>query len=206
MINKIHYISDGDTPQEQLYHIEAVLAAGQKWVQYRFKSATKTTLWNTAEQVKKLCEQYNATLIINDHVDLAKAIDADGVHLGLNDMTIKCARQIIPNKIIGGTTNTFEDILLRHRESCDYIGLGPYQFTQTKKNLSPVLGLTGYNKLITQTKALGINIPIIAIGGIQLEDVGALKQMGVDGIAISGLLQHINDKPMLIKQLNNLLS
>ncbi|MDM1378099.1 thiamine phosphate synthase [Myroides marinus] len=205
MLNKIQYISHGDTPQEQLYHIESVLAAGQQWVQYRFKNTTSTTLWQTAEQVKKLCQQYNATLIINDYVDLAKAIDADGVHLGLTDLSITQAREYLTNKIIGGTANTFEDILLRHYEGCDYIGLGPYQFTTTKQQLSPILGLSGYSKLIKQMRDTDINIPIIAIGGIQLEDVRALKQTGIHGIAISGLLQHSQDKQTLIQQLNSIL-
>lgn len=206
MLNKIQYISHGDTPQEQLYHIESVLGAGQQWIQYRFKNTTSTTLWKTAEQVKKLCEQYNATLIINDHVDLAKAIDADGVHLGLTDLSITQAKEYLPNKIIGGTANTFEDILYRHSEGCDYIGLGPYRFTTTKQKLSPILGLSGYQQLIVQMKEANIHIPIIAIGGILLEDIQALKQVGIYGIAVSSLLQNSTDQQTLIQQLNNILS
>lgn len=205
MLNKIQYISHGDTPQEQLYHIESVLAAGQQWIQYRFKNTTSTTLWQTAEQVKKLCEQYKATLIINDHVDLAKAIEADGVHLGLTDTSIKQARTYLPNKIIGGTANTYQHIVQRYGEGCDYVGLGPYRFTTTKQKLSPMLGLSGYQQLITQIKDADIHIPIIAIGGIGLEDVKPLKQTGIYGIAVSGLLQHSNDKQTLIQQLNNIL-
>ncbi|WP_121964408.1 thiamine phosphate synthase [Myroides sp. N17-2] len=205
MLNKIQYISHGDTPQEQLYHIEAVLGAGQQWIQYRFKNTTNTTLWQTAELVKKLCEQYQATLIINDHVDLAKAIEADGVHLGLTDLSITQAKAYLPNKIIGGTANTIEDIKLRHTEGCDYIGLGPYRFTTTKQKLSPILGIAGYQQLLKQMQRLTINIPVVAIGGIQLEDVENLKQTGLHGIAISSLLQNSTDKRTLLKQLNNIL-
>ncbi|EHO05066.1 thiamine-phosphate pyrophosphorylase [Myroides odoratimimus CCUG 12901] len=205
MLNKIQYISHGDTPQEQLYHIETVLGAGQQWIQYRFKNTTNTTLWQTAEQVKKLCEQYQATLIINDHVDLAKAIEADGVHLGLTDLSITQAKAYLPNKIIGGTANTIEDIQLRHAEGCDYIGLGPYRFTTTKQKLSPILGLAGYQQLLKQMQELDINIPVVAIGGIQLEDVEDLKKAGLHGIAISGLLQNSTDKKTLLQQLNYIL-
>ncbi|MDM1396296.1 thiamine phosphate synthase [Myroides odoratimimus] len=205
MLNKIQYISHGDTPQEQLYHIETVLGAGQQWIQYRFKNTTNTTLWQTAEQVKRLCEQYQATLIINDHVDLAKAIEADGVHLGLTDLSIIQAKAYLPNKIIGGTANTIEDIQLRHTEGCDYIGLGPYRYTTTKQKLSPILGLTGYQQILKQMQELNINIPVVAIGGIQLEDVEDLKQAGLHGIAISGLLQNSTDKKSLLQQLNNIL-
>ncbi|MCC9041858.1 thiamine phosphate synthase [Myroides sp. M-43] len=205
MLNKIQYISHGDTPQEQLYHIETVLGAGQQWIQYRFKNTTNTTLWQTAEQVKKLCEQYQATLIINDHVDLAKALEADGVHLGHTDLSITQAKVYLPNKIIGGTANTIEDIILRHSEGCDYIGLGPYRFTTTKQKLSPILGIAGYQQLLKQMQQLAINIPVVAIGGIQLEDVENLKQAGLYGIAISSLLQNSTDKRTLLQQLNNIL-
>lgn len=78
MFNPIQYISQGDTPQEQLYHIESVLDAGQKWIQFRFKHTLSSIRWSTAEQVKHLCDKYKATLIINDHADIARAIDADG--------------------------------------------------------------------------------------------------------------------------------
>lgn len=205
MLNKIQYISHGDTPLEQLYHIESVLAAGQQWIQYRFKNTTSTTLWQTAEQVKILCEQYNATLIINDHIDLAKAIDADGVHLGLTDLSIEQAKAYLPNKIIGGTANTLENIKHRDKEGCDYIGLGPYRYTKTKKNLSPILGLLGYQQLVNQMRELHINTPIIAIGGIRLEDLQQLKETGIHGIAISSLLQNSTNKQDLIKQIKHIL-
>lgn len=205
MLDNIQYISNGNTSQEQLYHIEAVLAAGQKWIQYRFKETTSTTRWITAERVKLLCEQYQAKLIVNDYVDLAKAIDADGVHLGLTDTSIAEAKQVLPNKIIGGTANTIEDIKQRHQEGCTYIGLGPYRHTNTKKKLSPVLGLNGYQQLMSQMKKLQINTPIVAIGGIIVDDILPLKAIGLHGIAISGLLQNSTNKAQLIQQLNSLL-
>lgn len=204
MLNNIQYISHGNTPQEQLYHIEAVLAAGQTWIQYRFKETTSTTRWTTAERVKLLCEQYRATLIINDCIDLAKAIEADGVHLGLTDRSIAEAKQLLPNKIIGGTANTFKDIQQRYQEGCTYIGLGPYRHTNTKKKLSPLLGLDGYQQLMTQMKEHQITIPVVAIGGITLEDILPLKAIGLHGVAISGLLQNSTNKTQLIQQLNAL--
>jgi thiamine-phosphate pyrophosphorylase len=109
-------------------------------------------------------QEYLATFIINDNVHLAKQLDADGVHLGLSDEE---ARLILgKTKIIGGTANTLK-MLQRTAENCDYIGLGPYQFT-TKQHLSPILGLEGYRSIIEQMKAKHPN-PIYAIGGITLE-------------------------------------
>lgn len=206
MIHKIHYISHGDSPEEQLYHIESTLDAGQKWVQFRFKSADRSMRWSTAERVKKLCDTYRATLIVNDDPYLVQAIDADGVHLGLTDMPIPQARQILPTQIIGGTANTWDDIQQRHAHGCDYIGLGPYRFTTTKKNLNPILGLEGYRTLLQKMRDNDIFTPIIAIGGLLLEDVSPLKRTGIHGFAVSGLLQHATDKKMLIQQLENRLS
>ena len=101
----------------------------------------------------------------------------------------------------GGTTNlgeavyinTFEDIRLAVERGASYIGLGPYRFTGTKKNLSPILGLDGYRKIIAQCKEAGIDIPICAIGGITLEDVGPLMETGITGIAVSGAIINASD-------------
>ncbi|WP_158962250.1 thiamine phosphate synthase [Myroides fluvii] len=202
MFNPIQYISQGDTPQEQLYHIESVLDGGQRWIQFRFKDTLTSIRWKTAEQVKILCDTYQATLIINDHVDLARAIDADGVHLGLQDTAIATARLALPNKIIGGTANTLLDVQQRIAASCDYIGLGPFRYTSTKKNLSPLLGFEGYKKLIEALTAEERKTPIVAIGGITLEDVAQLEQLGVSGIAISSLLHQGQHPQPIIQQLN----
>jgi thiamine-phosphate pyrophosphorylase len=134
---------------------------------------------------------------------LAKQIVADGVHLGLSDMNIAEARAILgKTKIIGATANTFEDIIYQINSGCDYIGLGPFQYTKTKKNLSQILGLEGYHSIITQLKDSQIEIPIYAIGGITLENVNALMETGIHGIAVSGIITQSNQKNKLITQLN----
>lgn len=202
MIHKIHYISNGDTAEDQITSIHTALDAGQTWIQYRFKNATPEILWKTAELVKIRCDAYKATLIINDHVNLAQAIQADGVHLGLTDLSTKDAKIALPNQIIGGTANTVEDVLLHYRNGCDYVGLGPYRFTTTKQNLSPILGLKGYQTIFNALQAKKVMIPIIAIGGIQLEDVVLLLKTGIHGIAISSLLENSLNKHALLKQLN----
>lgn len=202
MFNPIQYISQGDTPQEQLYHIESVLDAGQRWIQFRFKDTLTSIRWKTAEQVKNLCDTYQATLIINDHIDLALAIDADGVHLGLQDTSIATARVLLPHKIIGGTANTLSDVRQRIAEGCDYIGLGPLRYTSTKKNLSPLLGFKGYETLLNTLTIEEKKTPIVAIGGITLEDITALKQLGLAGVALSNLLHQSQYPQPIIQQLN----
>ncbi|WP_099171497.1 thiamine phosphate synthase, partial [Flavobacterium psychrophilum] len=156
-----------------------------------------------AEAVKRMCQEYTATFIINDNVYLAKKINADGVHLGLNDMNIAEARTILGEaKIIGGTANTFEEVLQRTAENCNYIGLGPFQFTATKEKLSPVLGLEGYHLIIQQMKTKKNKIPIYAIGGIQLENVDDIMKTGIYGIAVSGLITQSENPFQIITQLN----
>jgi thiamine-phosphate pyrophosphorylase len=189
MLSKLQYISQGNTSEEQFLNIQKVLDNGCDWIQLRFKNGNTKELHMVAEKTKQLCEQYKATFIINDKVDLVYQMDADGVHLGLNDMRIKDARAILGNdKIIGGTANTFEQVSQRANENCDYIGLGPFRFTITKEKLSPILGLEGYKAILTQMAKHQIEIPIIAIGGIQLNDISSLMEIGIHGIAISGLL------------------
>lgn len=102
-------------------------------------------------------------------------------------MPIDKARQLLgKDKIIGGTANTFEDVKRIFLAGADYIGCGPFRYTTTKKKLSPVLGLDGYRQIISQMKTLGINLPVIAIGGILLSDVADIMTTGVSGIAVSG--------------------
>ncbi|MFV8358370.1 thiamine phosphate synthase [Flavobacterium sp. XS1P32] len=204
MHNQLQYISQGNTVEEQVYNIHKALDNGCDWIQMRFKKNYSDDAFTLAEAVKMLCKEYLATFIINDNVHLAKQLDADGVHLGLSDMSVEEARLILgKTKIIGGTANTFEDVLQRTAENCDYIGLGPYQFTTTKQHLSPILGLEGYRSIIEQMKAKNIQIPIYAIGGITLEHVESLMKTGIHGIAVSGLITQIKNASQLIKQLND---
>ena len=203
MYNKLQYISQGNTIEEQLYNIHKAMDNGCSWIQLRFKTKNEMNLFSLAESAKIVCDKYMADFIINDNVYLAKKMDADGVHLGLTDMSILEARQILgETKIIGATANTFEDIVRSTTENCNYIGLGPFQFTTTKQNLSPILGLEGYSLIIEKMKAKNIQIPIYAIGGITIENVESLMKTGIHGISVSGLITQSENPIQLITQLN----
>lgn len=191
MYSKIQYISQGATADEQLKNIHTVLDLGYTWVQLRFKNQPESIVAPLAEDVKKTCEPYNATFIVNDHVGIAKSSDAHGVHLGLKDDSVAEARAVLgSDKIIGGTANTAFDVLQRIEEGCNYIGLGPFRFTNTKEKLSPILGLDGYESILRLLQKDHTSIPIYAIGGVKTEDVQSLMQTGLYGIAVSGLLTH----------------
>lgn len=203
MFNKLQYISQGETVEKQLHNIHSALDAGCDWVQLRFKNQTPKNIFALAEAVKLLCEEYLASFIINDDALLAKQITADGVHLGLSDMSIPEARAILGDaKIIGATANTFEDIVFQSKNGCDYIGLGPFQFTETKEKLSPILGIEGYASVLNKMKLENISAPVYAIGGITLDNIESLVKTGIHGIAVSGMITKSQQKGKLIQQLN----
>lgn len=164
------------------------LEGGCRWIQLRIKDGEEEFLEQMALRVQSMCSEYGATFIIDDNVLLAKKIGANGVHLGKNDMPVAQARQILGEKfIIGGTVNSFEDILYHLKNGTpDYFGCGPFRFTSTKKNLAPVLGLEGYRDIVLKMREKGVDIPLVAIGGITKEDIPQLLECGVSGIALSG--------------------
>lgn len=169
--------------------IRMALEGGCRWIQLRMKDAPAEEIIACAEEVLPLCRRHGAKFLLDDHVELVRQLGADGVHLGKNDMPVDEARKILGSDIIiGGTANTIEDIIRLHKQGADYIGCGPFRFTTTKKNLSPILGLDGYKSIVLKMKELGIDLPIVAIGGITVEDIPAVMGTGVSGIALSGAI------------------
>lgn len=199
----IQFISHFTEQHTYLDSIRLALEGGIKWVQLRMKDATEDEIISVGTEVRKLCDQYGATFIIDDHVELVHKLKADGVHLGKNDMPIAEARNILGKDIIiGGTANTFEDIAAHYQATANYIGCGPFRFTTTKKGLSPTLGLEGYRSIMTKVKEAGINIPIVAIGGITAEDIPDIMQTGIAGIALSGAILRAENP---IEEINRIL-
>lgn len=184
----------------------AVVAGGCRWVQLRMKDATRTELMETGLKIRDICRPTGATFIVDDHVELVADLDADGVHLGKNDMPVAEARQILgPDKIVGATANSFDDICAAVEAGADYIGLGPFRFTTTKDKLSPVLGLEGYRQIMDRCRREGITLPVVAIGGITADDLAPLMDTGIGGIAVSGALLNAADPAAETKNfLNNM--
>ena len=184
---RLQFISHFTPTLSYLDGIRMALDGGCRWIQLRMKEADDTLFLSTATEAQRMCREAEATFIIDDRVDIALRIKADGVHLGKNDMPIDEARHILgPEAIIGGTANTIDDIMIHHRRGADYIGCGPFRFTTTKQRLAPVLGLDGYRQLINGMHEHGINLPIVAIGGIGRDDIAPIMLTGVTGIALSG--------------------
>lgn len=185
----LQYISHFTPQISYAEGIRMALEGGCRWIQLRMKDAPAEEIIACAEEVLPLCRRHGAKFLLDDHVELVRQLGADGVHLGKNDMPVDEARTILgPDIIIGGTANTIEDIIRLHKQGADYIGCGPFRFTTTKKNLSPILGLDGYKSIVLKMKELGIDLPIVAIGGITVEDIPAVMETGVSSIALSGAI------------------
>ena len=180
----LQLISDGDLSVAAQF-----LDAGGRWIQLRMKDASAEVIVCRGKEMLALCRKRRAVLVVNDAPQLAAAIGADGVHLGQADMPPIEARRIIGDgAVIGSTANTFEQIAARNDGETDYVGLGPFRFTTTKKNLSPVLGAEGYRTILGRMRTENIPLPVVAIGGIELPDIPQIMRTGVDGIALSGAI------------------
>jgi len=201
----IQFISNYQSQKSHFEQVQQVVAAGVKWVQFRPKEMPENLVMQEGEKIVDFCKKNNVTIIINDNVSLAKKIDADGVHLGKTDMPPVKARQILgENKIIGGTANTFEDIKELVNQGVNYIGLGPYKYTKTKTNLSPVLGLESYQTILRKMEEHQMFTDIVAIGGIKMKDIPLLRAIGIKHFAVSSLLSESKNIEKITYELMNL--
>lgn len=186
-MNTIYYISHATAHLSQLDGIAAALEGGCRWIQLRMKDTDDATFCRTAQEAMVLCRQYGARLILDDRVHLVERVGADGVHLGLADMPVGEARRLLGrHHIIGATANTLDQALAAVAAGADYLGCGPFRFTTTKEKLAPLLGLEGYRRILSGLRSYGVDIPVVAIGGIRLDDIAAILATGVQGIAVSG--------------------
>ncbi len=191
-ISQLHYITQDVMGYSHAELAEQACLGGADWVQLRVKDKSFNEWLEIAKETKVICDKYNVPLIINDNVSIAALVGASGVHLGKTDMSPVEARQILGEEfIIGGTANSLEDVQGLMNMPIDYIGLGPFRFTSTKNNLSPVLGLEGIKEIIN---IANVSMPIIAIGGITVEDVDVIMAAGIHGIAVSSAINLAEDK------------
>jgi len=186
MIPKLHYISQGATVKEHLENIQQACQSGAELVQLRLKNYSEKKILKAAVEAREITGHFQSRLIINDHFKIAKEVKADGVHLGKLDSCPTEAKKFLHSwQVIGGTANTLEDCKYLIEKKIDYIGLGPFKFTDTKEKLSPVLGTDGY---LTILEELTADTPIIAVGGIEIDNILDIMMTRVHGIAMSGAI------------------
>ena len=178
MISGLYFITDSKlTRKTVIEDVKAAIDADVKVIQYREKEKSTKEMFLEAKEIKKLCA--NVLFIINDGIDICLSADADGVHLGQDDMPFLEARKILGDKIIGVTVHNVNEAIEAEEIGADYIGVSPIFETSTKKDAGPAAGL----KLIKDVKNK-VSLPIIAIGGINLENVDSVIKAGADSVAV----------------------
>lgn len=175
-ISRICFIVDS---KDIDHAVSVALRSGIKWIQYREKELNKRAIYLNALRIRELTNRFDASLIINDYVDIALAVDADGVHLGQDDLPLNKAKKIMGDKIVGISTHNIQEAIEAERGGADYIGFGSIFHTNTKKD-TIISGLNGLKEVVKAVK-----IPVIAIGGIDADNVIAVLETGCYGIACS---------------------
>jgi len=198
--NDLYVITD--QKENLLEIIEEILIAGVRIIQHRFKKGTDKDHLQEAIKIKNLCKRYNSLFIVNDRLDIALASNADGIHLGQDDLDLKTARKLLGfSKIIGISANNEIDISNALKDGCDYLGIGPVFETATKKSKKPI----GVEKIKTLTKDL--KIPWFAIGGIKTNNISYLKRNGFKKVALVSQLMNSEDPKedamMILKKLSH---
>ncbi len=197
---RIQFITSETDSMSQLDVARKACEAGVKWMQYRNKNASSKKMWEEALKLKVICKEFKTTLIINDNPNLTFEAGADGVHLGKEDVTVEEARNLIGNKfIIGASCHNIDDIIQAQYDGANYVGLGPFRFTNTKNNLNPLLGTTGFEKVMSDYAKRKLTIPVYAIGGVTVDDVEFLLSIGVYGVAVSSAITASADWSVTLK-------
>lgn len=198
-ISKFHYLTQDLPHRSHAEQAETACQAGANWIQYRCLSKTDNELVEELNQVAAICDDWGATLIITNHYHLLNQVDAQGVHI--EDMQADLAQirsSIGDDKTLGASATSFTEIRQIYATgAADYIGCGPFSHTKTKPNTHSLLGTEGYRSIVDEMKKHQIEIPLIAVGGIQLNDTEALLAIGVYGLAVSAAI-NLGDVPELI--------
>ena len=186
-ISKFHYLTQDLPHRTHIEQTEIACTAGANWIQYRCFSKADEDLIQEINQVASICDDWGATLILTDHYHLLDQVDAQGVHIEDMHANFAAIREIITDeKTLGASANRLVDIQRINASGVvDYAGYGPFAVTKTKPNDYPLLGIDGYKKITDTMAELGIDLPLIAVGGINLEDSEALVNSGIYGIAVS---------------------
>jgi thiamine-phosphate pyrophosphorylase len=202
-IGRLHVLTDSEL-QSRWSHLDlarAALDGGAETIQYRRKHGPTLLMLREAIALREACRRRKVPLVVNDRVDVAFFADADGVHLGKEDLPIALARDLLgPGRIIGGSADHADEAGARHRDGADYAGIGPVFATASKHDAGPVLGLPGLAHAVR-----AVNLPIIAIGGITAENLAEVLATGVHGVAVLGAVCLADDPAAVVRKLRALI-
>ena len=197
-ISKFHYLTQDLPHRTHVEQAEIACSAGANWLQYRCLTKNDDELIEEINQIADICDEWGITLILTNHYHLLDQVDAQGVHIEDFDADFKAIREAVgDDKTLGGSSTTVEALLrVQATGVVDYCGYGPFAHTDTKLNNSPLLGFEGYRQL----QKYNIEIPAVAVGGIQLTDVENLIETGIYGIAVSAAVNKALDPGRALKE------
>jgi len=183
-ISRLHYLTQDLPNRSHLEQARIACEAGANWIQYRCLTKPDVELVDEINLIAAVCDDWGTTLILTNHYHLLDKVDAQGVHIEDFDANLADVRAIIgEEKTLGASATNIERLrAVQNTGVVDYCGYGPFAHTDTKPNKKPLLGFQGYREL---QKHHDIELPVIAVGGIQLTDVASLMETGVYGIAVS---------------------
>ncbi len=206
-ISKFHYLTQDLPHRSHIEQTEIACKAGANWIQYRCFTKNEDDLIQELHQVASICDDWGATLILTDHYQLLDKVDAQGVHLENMQADLTLVRNIISDeKTLGASANTIEDInRINASGVVDYIGCGPFAHTNTKPNDYPVLGIDGYKIIVEKMRNENLDIPVLAVGGVAIDDVSKLLATGVYGIAVSAAVNLAPDAGASLKEFYRLI-
>ncbi len=186
LLPKIYPITDVSLAKfSHLEQVEKLVAGGAEFIQLRDKHAAPKDFYEAAREVVKFAKTKNVKIIINNRADIALAAGADGVHLGQDDLPPECARQILGARaIIGFSTHNINQVVAAVKLPVDYVAIGPIFKTFSKENPDPLVGVESVKK----ARALIGDFPLVAIGGINFENVRGVLQSGADSAAVIGAI------------------
>lgn len=201
-ISKFHYLTQDLPNRSHVEQTQIACQAGANWIQYRCFSKEDDALIEELYQIASICDDWGTTLILTDHCHLLDKVDAQGVHIENMQADFAMIReQVGEEKTLGASANSMADIQRIHSSgSVDYIGCGPFGVTTTKPNDHALLGLQGYRGILSEMQKFNINIPVLAVGGIKIEDTEGLLATGIYGIAVSGRVNMAADPAQALRE------
>jgi thiamine-phosphate pyrophosphorylase len=200
-IEKLQFISHDLDTLSHIQQAQIACEAGAKWFQYRCLTKNDEDLLSDIQIIAEICDDWGATLIVTDHVHLNGKADIQGFHIEDMDADFRALREKLGEATtIGGSSNTLGGLIRLANEGVDYAGFGPFSITTTKPNNATLLGIEGYRQAMLALKEQNIDLPVLAVGGVTLEDIDQLMETGVFGIAASAAINQAEDMGTAYRQ------
>jgi thiamine-phosphate pyrophosphorylase len=205
-ISKFHYLTQDLDHISHLEQTQLACGAGANWIQYRCLSKTDEEMLAELHPIAEVCDDWGATLIVTNHYHLVHQADIQGVHIEDMDADLNLIRaEIGENKTLGASATEANQVINHIKNSADYVGCGPFSITLTKPNNDELWGVKGYQNAVNQLKELGLETPIIAVGGVKLADVDLLLATGVHGLAVCSAINDTNNITKAYKEFHKVI-